>query len=68
MGNMVYAKSIWANDRLRIDEALGFRKSDNNNKKHKNNKSKNNVRSAIVDPLPGPKCYVTGSTHPLLSL
>jgi len=36
----VYVKSNY--DRLRIDKALGVRKSDNN-KKHKiNNKSKNN--------------------------
>jgi len=32
-------------DRLNIDKALGFGKYDNNNKKHKNKKSKNNVRS-----------------------
>jgi len=38
MGNIVtnvYAKSNYY-DRLRIDKALGFRKSDNNNKRIKN--------------------------------
>jgi len=33
-----YAKSNY--DRLRIDKALGFRKSDNNNKKRNKKKSK----------------------------
>jgi len=39
----VYAKSNY--DRLRIDKALGFRKSDNDNKK----KSKKSVRSDYSD-------------------
>jgi len=37
----VYTKSNY--DRLRIDKALGFRKSDNN-KKHKDRKSMNDIR------------------------
>ena len=53
MGNMVtnvYAKSNY--DRLRVDKALGFRKSDDNNRKHKNKKSDNNVRRPTRS-LPG---------------
>jgi len=55
-GNMVtnvYTKTNY--DRLRIDIALGFWKSDNSKKKkHKNKKSKNNL---CIDwgPVPGPK-------------
>ena len=47
MGNMatnVYAKSNY--DRLRIDEALGFRKSDNKKRKN-NNKVKEQIRSDL---------------------
>ena len=40
---------------LRIDEALrNFLKSDNNDKNEKQNKNKNNVRSAL-GPFPGPR-------------
>jgi len=51
MGNMVTnvcAKSNY--DQLQIDKALGLRESDNG-KKHKNKKSKNNVRSDWVSLL-----------------
>ena len=53
MDNMVTNVCVKSNgDRLHIDKALGFWKSDNNNKKHKNKKSKNNVCSDW-GPLPG---------------